>query len=237
MFASAFRALCQIRAGCAYFAAVITVPYRNSVTPPELSGNAPVMDVFKPLNVCLGETFRNKLCFAGCNGFHGRAGKRFHLDEPLLGCHRFYDRLAAGAVSDSMLCFFNLYQKTGILQILNDGFSGFITVHAVVLAGLFVHRAVLVHDDDGLKIVAASHLKVVRVMRRSNLDAACAVCHIYIIISNDRNFTVCCRKFYLLAYKMGISFIIWIDSNGCIPGIVSGRVVAIWTYPSSPTIG
>ena len=175
------------------------------------------MDVFKPLNVCLGEAFRNKLCFAGCNGFHGRAGKRVHLDEPLRGCHRFYDRLAAGAVSDSMLCFFNLYLKTGILQILNDGFSGFITVHAVVLAGLFVHRAVLVHDDDGLKIVAASHLKVVRVMRRSNLDAACAVCHIYIIISNDRNFTVCCRKFYLLAYKMGISFIIWIDSNGCIP--------------------
>ena len=122
MFASAFRALCQIRAGCAYFAAVITVPYRNSVTPPELSGNAPVMDVFKPLNVCLGEAFRNKLCFAGCNGFHGRAGKRFHLDEPLLGCHRFYDRLAAGAVSDSMLCFFNLYQKTGILQILTMAF-------------------------------------------------------------------------------------------------------------------
>lgn len=105
------------------------------------------------------------------------------------------------------------------------------------LPAFFVHRAVLVHDDDGLKIVAASHLKVVRVMRRSNLDAACAVCHIYIIISNDRNFTVCCRKFYLLAYKMGISFIIWIDSNGCIPGIVSGRVVAIWTYPSSPAIG
>ena len=44
-----------------HFAASIAVVGRNTVSPPDLSGNTPVLDIFKPVEVGLSIVFRNKL--------------------------------------------------------------------------------------------------------------------------------------------------------------------------------
>ena len=49
------------------FAAVITVPCRNAMAPPQLTGNCPVADVFKPVYISFCKTFRNKLYFVVFN--------------------------------------------------------------------------------------------------------------------------------------------------------------------------
>ena len=213
MVAMALRAFRQVGAGRRDSAAVIAVPDRDTMPPPKLAGNAPVMDVRQPLDICFRETFRDELGLAGGNSFHSRTGKRFHLDEPLLGGHRFDDGLAAGAVTDRMLRFFDLDEKTGFLEISNDGFSRFVAIHADILACLFIHRAIFVHDDDGLELMSLPDLKVIRVMRRCDLYAAGTISHVNVFIGNDRDLTACAGKCDLLADEILVAFIFRIHSD------------------------
>ncbi len=205
--AMAVRTFGEVRAGSAGFAAVVAVPYRDAVAPPELTGNTPIMDVGQPLHIGLGETFRYELGLAGDDSVHSRACQRFHLHEPLLGGHRFYDGLAARAMAHSMLGFFDLHQEAGSFEISDDGFSGFITIHAAVFAGFFIHRAIFIHDDDGRQVMSLAHFKVVRVMGRGDLHAAGAVCHVYIFIGNDRDLAAGARESDHLAHQIFVSFI------------------------------
>ncbi len=170
------------------------------------------MDVRQPLDICFRETFRDQLGLTGGNSFHSRTGKRFHLDEPLLGGHRFDDGLAAGAVTDRMLCFFDLDEKTGFLEISNDGFSRFVAIYADILACLFIHRAIFVHDDDGLELMSLADLKVIRVMRRCDLYAAGTISHVNVFIGNDRDLTAGAGKCDLLADDL-VAFIFRIHSD------------------------
>ena len=213
MLAVALRAFRQVGAGRRDSAAVIAVPDRDTMSPPELAGNAPVMNVRQPLDVGLGETFRDELGLAGGDGFHSRAGERFHLDEPLLGGHRFDDGLAAGAMTDCMLCFFDLDEKACFFEISNDSLSRFVAIHAGILACLFIHRAIFIHDDDGLELVSLSDFKVVRVMRRCDLHAAGTISHVDVFIGNDRDLAAGAGQCDLLADEAFVAFILRIHSD------------------------
>ena len=100
--AVAVRAFRQIRPGRHLLSAVVTVPHRDTVTPPDLAGNAPVMDVVHPVRIGLRETVRHKLDAPVFNAFHGGLHEGFHFDKPLRGNKGFHDVVAALAVTDSM---------------------------------------------------------------------------------------------------------------------------------------
>ena len=73
---------------------------------------------------------------------------------------------------------FHLDQCAQLLQILDNLLAGFITAHALIFAAVCVdNTAVLQYTDDG-QVVPLADLKVVGVMRRRNLDRACA-CLLY----------------------------------------------------------
>ena len=63
------RAFCQIGLARHLFAAVIAVPDLNLMAPPELPGNAPVMDIFEPVIIGLRETVRHKFRIPISNSF------------------------------------------------------------------------------------------------------------------------------------------------------------------------
>ena len=44
--------------------AVVTVVSRDPVSPPELSGNTPVLDVIRPVEINLIKSFGNEFCLA-----------------------------------------------------------------------------------------------------------------------------------------------------------------------------
>ena len=93
--AAAFRAYRRCTLGNGHLAAVITIISRNPVSPPELTGNTPVVDIVQPVLINLAETVRDEvyfpvlLCFAG-SGSHIR-----HFYKPLWFDHRLYGCAAA----------------------------------------------------------------------------------------------------------------------------------------------
>ena len=63
MCASTFRAFFRHFSCNDNFTALITVVSRDSVSPPELTGNAPITDIFQPVQICLTKACRNKFQF------------------------------------------------------------------------------------------------------------------------------------------------------------------------------
>ena len=84
----------------------LVVPSRNLVTPPELTRNAPVLNVFKPLAINALPFLREDVDFTRFDGFETDFGDGLprierafgsglaHRHEPLVGKHRF-DHFAA----------------------------------------------------------------------------------------------------------------------------------------------
>ena len=66
-------------------AAIIAVPGRNLVAPPKLAGNAPIMDVFHPIDISLGEALGHELNGSVLHHTDGLLGQGRHLHEPLGG--------------------------------------------------------------------------------------------------------------------------------------------------------
>ena len=82
--AVAMRARSKIRARDARLAAIITVPCRNAMSPPKLTRDAPVTDVFQPILIDLCKAVWHKLDAAIFHRCNRRLCKALHLDKPLL---------------------------------------------------------------------------------------------------------------------------------------------------------
>ena len=166
---------------------LITVICRNSVTPPELSGNTPVPDIFQPVKVDLIKTFRNEFQLAGFQCLDCRFCHLFHLYEPLLFYHWLYCSLTAVMGTNCMSMGNHLNQKSQFLQVLYNGLSGFITIHTVILASCKAYGSIIVHYCQFRQLVSSSNFKVVRVMSRSDLNASGTEFFINIGICNHWN--------------------------------------------------
>ena len=64
-------------------AAVVAVPNRNSVSPPELAADAPVADILHPVEIVLIETLRNEADFTIFHSLNSGFRKLLHRHEPL----------------------------------------------------------------------------------------------------------------------------------------------------------
>ena len=54
------------------------------MSPPDLSGNTPVADIFQPVQINLVKTLRHKFQVAVFHCFNSRLRQFIHADEPLL---------------------------------------------------------------------------------------------------------------------------------------------------------
>ena len=181
--------------------------------PPELAGDAPIADVFEPLDIGLGETLRHELDLAALYGLDCRLGQRVHLDEPLLGNERLNRAMAARTMADSMLMLLDRNEDAEFLELLDQGFAALIAVHALVLAGTFHHLTRVADDFDFLKMMTLPHLKVVGVMGRRDLDGTSTEGFIDIFIGKQRNLTVDNRQDQRLADDVLIALIVWMNGN------------------------
>ena len=149
VFAAAVLALAGRAAGDGDLAAVVTVPGRDAVAPPELTGDAPVLDVLHPVEVGLVVAGRDELDLAGTDDVDGRVCQRFHLDEPLLRDAGLDDGAAAVAGADVVLHGLDADKVTLFLEVGHTGFPALFGGHAdVLLRNVLVHAAVIGHDVD-----------------------------------------------------------------------------------------
>ena len=68
--------------------AVLTIVSGNTMSPPKLTGNTPVLDIFQPMQVGLSVVFRNKFQISLVQCFDSRLCQLFHLHKPLGLHHR-----------------------------------------------------------------------------------------------------------------------------------------------------
>ena len=184
------------------------------MSPPKLTGNTPVFDIFEPVEINLVEPFRNKLRLAAANGINCRLCQWLHLYKPLLGNSRFYGCSAAIASADIVVIIFDFNQCPFCFQIGNNGFPCFVTIHAGILRIIVCNFCIVSHNIDDWQVMPQTNFKVVRVVGWGNLYNACSEVHFYIVIGNNRNFPMYQRQNQSLANQMLIPFIIRVDCNG-----------------------
>ena len=95
MLTSALRTYFRFFSCHYHLATLVTVVCRNSVSPPDLTGNAPVTDVLQPVQINLIKSLRNELKLSCLDGTYRRFCKLFHLNEPLLFYHWLYRRMTS----------------------------------------------------------------------------------------------------------------------------------------------
>ena len=171
-------------------AAVVAVPHGDLVAPPQLTGDAPVVDVLHPVQVGLGEPVGDELGFALFHHADSLFCQRLHLHEPLCGDDGLHVVVAAVAGAHVVLVILDLLQQAQLVQVGDDGLPGFVPVHALVFAAQLVDLAVVVQHPDGLQVVAQAHLKVVGVVGGGHLHAAGAEVHFHVLVGHDGDFTV-----------------------------------------------
>src|SRR5699024_3528422 len=117
---SAFRADCRSAASLYdQLPALVTGISRDPMSPPQLSGDTPVTDIFQPVEIRFFKTLRNKVCFSALYRLDRRFSHIRHLYEPLGFYHRLDRRLTAvmGSYVVNMILYF--YEKSLCLKIRN----------------------------------------------------------------------------------------------------------------------
>ena len=186
------------------------------MSPPELSGYAPVSDVVCPVKIGLVHSLRDELNLAILYSITCRFNHFIHFYKPLLFDKRLNYAVTAVTGTYIVAVVFYLAKKSKAVKLLYYLLSGFIPVKSCIFSTIFIDGSIIIHDVDFRKAMALTYFEVVRVVSRSNLNYTCTKFHIYVAILNHRDFTLCNRKPYCLALKVGISFILWVYRYSCI---------------------
>ena len=157
--------------------------------PPKLPGNAPVPDIFHPVEVGLGKTIGNKLNLPGAHRFDGRLSQRFHAHKPLLGNNALNGGVAAVAGSHIMGVVFDLDQIPALPEIIDQIFAAFKTILSCIPAAKFVNMAFIVKYPHNRQMTPLAHLKVIWIMSRCDLYRAGAEFHFAVTISHNGDLT------------------------------------------------
>ena len=186
------------------------------MTPPDLTGDTPVLDIFKPVIIDLVKALWNELCLARSYSLDSRLCEGLHLNEPLCRYLRLNSCSAAVAGADIMLMLLNSYQIAALIKILNDLLSCLISVHTCILGIIVDYLCIIGHNIDDRQIMTLSDLKVIGVMSGSDLYNARSEIHFNIFISHNGYLSAYQRKNKRLADDILISFIVGIYCNSCI---------------------
>ncbi len=210
---AALGASVNVGLGHRHFAAIVAVVRGDSVSPPKLTGYAPIADVFHPVEISIFKSLGDKLGFFGTHRFDCRLCKRLHLDEPLLGHERFHRFAATIASADVVRVRLDFHHKSERGQILDYRLSCGESVHSLILAGVFVHKSVLADNLNHGQVVAQAEFEVVGVVRRRDFNRARTEADFAIIVRNDGYFSVRKRKFDEFADVFRHFLVFGVDRN------------------------
>ena len=185
--------------------------------PPQLSGNAPVLDVLHPVVIDLREAFGNEFDLVFHHRVDGGLCERLHFHKPLFGNDGFHGRMAAVAMPHVVGVRLYFHQEALFLKIRDDFLSRLVPVQPRIGTRPLVHGAVVVHHADDFEGMSFAHFEVVRVVRGRDFHAARTEFHVHILVRDDGYFPVRQGEFQRLADKTGIPFVVGVYRHGGIP--------------------
>ena len=119
--------------------AIGAIPHGNAVSPPKLTGNAPIPDVFHPVEVGVFVAFGVESDVAIPYCLDGRFGKRLHFYKPLLGNNWFYRCVATVATANVVFVWLYLLQNAHFLEFGNNLLATFVAIQTCKFTCKFVH--------------------------------------------------------------------------------------------------
>ena len=172
------------------FITIIAIPNGQAVTPPKLTGNTPVADVFHPVIIGFFKPFGNNVGLFGTNRFNGRFCQGFHFHKPLVRNPRFHGGVATIAFPNVVLVGFHFQKEAACFQIFHNRFSGFKTVHTHIFTAVFVYGCRFIKNIDHRQVMTKTNFKVVGVMSGGDFNSPCTEFGVNVGIGNNGNFTV-----------------------------------------------
>ena len=206
---------------------------RNTVSPPELAADAPVLDVFEPVAIGCDVLCRVELQFAFEYWGQCYVGHMLHGKEPLLA-EAWFDGcvLVAFAIAHLVVVVFNFFEQTCFLQVFCYLFAYIHTVHSYIKRTLVGDGAVGVEDVDGFEVVRLAKLIVVDVVGWCYFEATCSEFDVNVTVFDDGNDATHQRHDNLVSAKPLVLRVFGVDAHcriahdgfrtgGCHNGVVS----------------
>ena len=194
----------------------VAVEGGNSVTPPKLTGDAPVEDIVHPVEVVFGKSFGNEGYRAILNRLDCRSGKRLHLNEPLIGGEGLNGSAATVARSYVVVVGLGFDEIPLCLKVADECLTAGISVHTLIFTRVGIHRSIVIHYLNLLKVVTLSYEEVVGVVRGSDLNTARTEADLNVIVGDNGNFPANDGKYQGFSDKMLCIFILRVHCNGSI---------------------
>ena len=111
----------------------LVVPGRNAVSPPQLSADAPVLQIPHPGKVGVLPLLGHEFDVAIFHRLDGGLGQLGHSDVPLIGQIGFQHGARSVAPGHRQAVVFDLDQQPGGFKVGNDGLARLKAIHALVL--------------------------------------------------------------------------------------------------------
>ncbi len=204
-----------------HLSAILAIPGRDPVAPPDLPGDAPVADIIHPFKIGAFPDRRDDPGRTFLDGRDRRAGKRFGPHEPLFGDRRLDNGLAAITVADVVQEGLHLFQQAGLFEV----FEYFLAALEPLLAGVpsrvTIHFPGVVDHPHNLEPVPPADFKVIRVVRGSNLQGPGAKFLADVSVGDYGNPAVHQRKNDFLPDEFHVPLVFRMHGNG---GIAEHRL-------------
>ena len=175
---------------------------RNAVSPPKLTADVPVFDVFHPVAVGVFVFFGVKFHRVVFHVVKRRFCQVAHFQEPL---HRKFglDRhIGTFGITHFVGVIFDFFHESGFFQVFHYFPANLKTIHSGIHRSVLVERAVFIENIDGWQVVFFAQYVVVHIVRRSNFQASRSKFHIHVLIFNHRNYTVDKRNNHSFTFQM-----------------------------------
>ncbi len=206
--------------------ALVVIPGRDAVPPPELPADTPVLDVVHPVEVGLRPVLGNEANPAGLDGLDRGFRERLDLHVPLIGEVRLDNRVRAIAARNLDRVILDLVQQPQRLEFGDDLVACDEAVESAVGLGyLVVERRVVGQDVVHRQVMALADFVVIEIVRRRYLDAAGAELGLDVVVGNNRDLSADDGEFDFLAHEVTVALVVGVHGDGAVAqhGFGAGR--------------
>ena len=190
------------------------IPGRDTMTPPKLPADAPVLNVAQPFKIGFGPVFGHEFNLAVPHGLDGGFGQRLNTDIPLIGQIGLDHGLGAIAARDHEPVILDPCHQAQRLEVGHDPPARGIAIQAAILrGGMIVDGGLGREDIDLCQPVALAHFIVVKIMGRGDLDTAAAELRLDILIGDHGDVSFTQGQARLPPHQIAITLILWMHGD------------------------
>ena len=183
------------------------------MSPPQLTADTPVFDVFHPVTVGILVFGRVEFQIVVHYRRQCHICKMLHLEEPLHRQFRFDHNVGTFRISYLICIGFYFFQQSGSFEVLLDLLTNIETVHTDIHTGSFAQCTVVIENIDTRQVVFFTQHIVVYIMGRGYFQTTRTEFDVYIIILNHRNDTVYQRNDHFLSFQPFVLRVVRIDTH------------------------